>query len=209
MSTFGEHSEVETTGRKAAVTAPGQQFYSFASRFNRDESDQLDSHISHHLVQSADPALSLALLTCMDARLDISGSLGIALGDAHILRNAGGRVTEDVIRSLHISVNLMHVREIGILHHTNCGLSGTDNDTLAQRTGIASIDFLPFQKFRDSLSQDIAEVLRAKILPTGGIVWGAVYSLGSEQISLVHMPTEVNNPRHAGSRRGNEVSNPS
>src|SRR5215472_1623317 len=147
----------------------------FVSRLAREETHQLESHDMRMPVPSSDPALSLAVLTCMDARLDIAGKLGIAIGDAHILRNAGGRVTDDVIRSLHLSVNLMNVREIGILHHTNCGLRGTDNDTLAQRTGIKSIDFLPFKTFKDSLSADVAKVVKADILPTGGMVWGAVY----------------------------------
>ncbi len=205
MSTSGAATELGTAERSdtpAAADRPGASVGRFVSRLARDETDQLESHDPRIPVPSSDPALSLALLTCMDARLDIPGRLGIAIGDAHILRNAGGRVTEDVVRSLHLSVSLMNVSEIGILHHTNCGLRGTDNDTLARRTGVKSIDFLPFKSFRDSLSADVAEVLRAGILPTGGVVWGAVYSLGTEQISVIHGPIEVTNPRHVRSRRG-------
>jgi carbonic anhydrase len=143
----------------------------------------------------SNPALSLAILTCMDARLDIWGRLGISSGDAHILRNAGGRVTPDVIRSLHLSVGLMNVREIGILHHTNCGLEGTDNESLAKRIGVSTIDFLPFQSFHDSLRADMEEVLKAGVLPAGGIVWGGVYTLGAEKIKLVHGPVEVTQAR--------------
>jgi carbonic anhydrase len=160
----------------------------FASRFVRAVGDPTDWLDDPAPLSSANPALSLAVVTCMDARLDLGTRLGIAIGDAHILRNAGGRVTPDVIRSLHLSVNLMNVREVGILHHTCCSLWGTDNDTLARRTGVDSIDFLPFQSVRDSLSADVATVLHEEILPAGGIVWGAVYSLASERISVVRGP---------------------
>jgi carbonic anhydrase len=163
----------------------------FVSRLTRDESEQASWPHAELSLPKGDPLLSLAVLTCMDARLDLSGRLGISVGDAHILRNAGGRVTSDVIRSLHISVKLMNVREIGIVHHTNCGLGGTDNDTLAQRTGIDSIDFLPFRSFDESLSSDVSAILRAGILPAGGVVWGAVYSLGTERVRVVHGPVAV------------------
>lgn len=63
----------------------------------------------------------VAIVTCMDSRLHVAHALGLALGDAHILRNAGGRVTEDMIRSLVISQQQMGTREIVVLHHTDCG----------------------------------------------------------------------------------------
>lgn len=166
----------------------------FVSRLARGESDQADWRDAQVPLPGSNPLLSLALLTCMDARLDLGNRLGISVGDAHILRNAGGRVTPDVIRSLHISVKLMKVREIGILHHTSCGLGGTDNQTLARRTGVRGIDFLPFQSFDDSLGSDVNAILNAGILPVGGVIWGAVYSLGSERISVVTGPVEVAGP---------------
>ena len=67
------------------------------------------------------PKTRVAIVTCMDSRLHVAQALGLALGDAHILRNAGGRVTEDMIRSLVISQQQMGTREIVVLHHTDCG----------------------------------------------------------------------------------------
>jgi carbonic anhydrase len=138
-----------------------------------------------------DPVLRLAIVSCMDARLDLHGALKITIGDAHILRNAGGRVTPDVVRSLHLSVKDMKVREIGIVHHTGCRLEGTDNDTLAGRIGVAGIDFLPFQSLDDSLAADVEAVIRARVLPPRGIVWGAVYRLELGTVSVLHGPFVV------------------
>jgi carbonic anhydrase len=167
---------------------------SFVSRLAGDENGQ-DWRDTLGPLPSSNPGLSLAIVTCMDARLDPQSRLGIAVGDAHILRNAGGRVTADVIRSLHLSVGLMNVREIGILHHTGCGLEGVDNLTLETRTGARGIDFLAFQDLRHSVSTDVNELLRAGILPTGGIVWGAVYSLGTHQAYVIRGPITVTERR--------------
>src|SRR4051795_5578100 len=68
------------------------------------------------------PAKHLAVVACMDARLDVHGLLGLARGDAHVIRNAGGVVTDDAIRSLVISQRLLATREIVLIHHTDCGM---------------------------------------------------------------------------------------
>ncbi len=209
MSRGGADDEPSTArGPETLVAAAGQRplTASFVSRLPPDNGDQLENRDITTPVPSGDPALGLAIVTCMDARLDLGSRLGITIGDAHILRNAGGRVTPDVIRSLHLSVKLMNVREIGILHHTNCGLGGTDNDTLARRTGIDSIDFLPFQRPQDSASADVTEVLRAGILPVGGIVWGAVYRLDVDQIGVVRGPVAVTRPWRGGPDRANNYT---
>ena len=73
------------------------------------------------------PKTRVAIVTCMDSRLHVAQALGLALGDAHILRNAGGRVTEDMIRSLVISQQQMGTREIVVLHHTDCGAHSLDH----------------------------------------------------------------------------------
>jgi carbonic anhydrase len=158
----------------------------FMTRLGLGAGDREQQHYDSWLsLPAADPRLGLAILTCMDARLDINSALQIYTGDAHILRNAGGRVTPDVLRSLHLSVGLMNVREIGIVHHTDCGLEGVDNDTLAGRTGVTGIDFLPFQSVYDSLVADVNAVVHAGILPAQGIVWGAVYQLRARRVSLL------------------------
>lgn len=75
------------------------------------------------------PRLQLAIVTCMDSRLDVFAMLGLELGDAHVLRNAGGVVTDDVIRSVAISQRFLNTREIILIHHTDCGaLTFTDDE---------------------------------------------------------------------------------
>jgi carbonic anhydrase len=80
----------------------------------------------------APPALKLAVVTCMDARLDPARALGLADGDAHVIRNAGGVVTDDVIRSLSISQHHLGTREIMLLHHTRCGMQTFSDEEFAQ-----------------------------------------------------------------------------
>jgi carbonic anhydrase len=76
------------------------------------------------------PALHLAVVACMDSRLDVQAALGLAVGDAHVIRNAGGIVTDDVIRSLVISQRLLGTREIVLIHHTDCGMAKFTDDGL-------------------------------------------------------------------------------
>jgi len=96
---------------------------------------------------SAAPTRHLVVVTCMDARLDLFRLLGLEIGDAHILRNAGGRVTDDVLRSLTLSNHWLGTREVVVIHHTGCGLFGVHNDEIHARvhdaTGAdaSSIDF--------------------------------------------------------------------
>ncbi len=85
------------------------------------------------------PARKVAVVACMDSRMPLFGLLGLEVGDAHVIRNAGGVITEDTIRSLTISQHLLGTREIVLVHHTDCGLSSTDDvsfsDLVAQATG--------------------------------------------------------------------------
>ncbi len=77
------------------------------------------------------PARKVAVVACMDSRMPLFGLLGLNVGDAHVIRNAGGVITEDVIRSLTISQHLLGTREIVLVHHTDCGLSSTDDVTFS------------------------------------------------------------------------------
>jgi carbonic anhydrase len=106
------------------------------------------------------PRRQLAIVACMDSRMDIFEMLGLAHGDAHIIRNAGGVVTDDVIRSLVLSQRLLETREIILLHHTDCGLEKVVGDSLTEEieaeTGIRpswSIESFkdPFQDVRQSI----------------------------------------------------------
>lgn len=74
------------------------------------------------------PKLRLAVVACMDSRLDLFGALGLDIGDAHLLRNAGGMVTDDMLRSLALSQRSLGTREIVVIHHTECGMNGLDDD---------------------------------------------------------------------------------
>ena len=78
--------------------------------------------------RSAQPAKAVAIVACMDARFHVSKILGLEEGDAHILRNAGGVITDDVIRSLAVSQRLLGTREIMVIHHTGCGMTGFSDD---------------------------------------------------------------------------------
>lgn len=82
---------------------------------------------------SARPGRRLAVVSCMDARMDLFATLGLQTGDAHVIRNAGGIVTEDVIRSLCLSQRLLGTREIVLVHHTDCGLEGVSDGEFAAR----------------------------------------------------------------------------
>lgn len=96
--------------------------------------DELVAHNAEYVAQFADHDLSLhprrhlAIVACMDSRMDIFQMLGLAHGDAHVIRNAGGVVTDDVIRSLVLSQRLLGTREIILVHHTNCGLQTVTED---------------------------------------------------------------------------------
>lgn len=81
-------------------------------------------------VRGTEPAKRLAVLTCMDSRLDLFGALGLELGDAHLIRNAGGLATEDAVRSLLLSQQLLGTREVMVVHHTRCGLEHPDEAAL-------------------------------------------------------------------------------
>ena len=85
------------------------------------------------------PARAVAVVACMDSRIPLFGVLGLEIGDAHVIRNAGGVITEDVIRSLTISQHALGTREIVLVHHTECGLQSTDDisfaDTVERATG--------------------------------------------------------------------------
>ena len=96
--------------------------------------DELLANNEAHIAEFADkdlalrPRRHLAIVACMDSRMDIFQMLGLAHGDAHVIRNAGGVVTDDVIRSLVLSQRLLDTREIILLHHTNCGLQAITED---------------------------------------------------------------------------------
>jgi carbonic anhydrase len=128
------------------------------------------------------PSLHLAIVTCMDSRLDVFAALGLEGGQAHILRNAGGVITDDVIRSLAISQRRLGTTEVTLIHHTDCGLALITDDgfraELQQATGMAP----PFaiESFSDvdaDVRQSIARVRHSPFLLHRDHVRGFVYDV--------------------------------
>lgn len=117
----------------------------------------------------------------MDSRIDAIRMFGLERGDAHIVRNAGGRA-RDALRSLALSQEAMGTRHIVVVHHTDCGLLGASNAALSARFAARSvdasgIDFLPFEDLDDSVRQDMAELRASRlVLPDAGID-GFVYDV--------------------------------
>src|SRR5581483_7272150 len=115
------------------------------------------------------PGRKVAVLTCMDARLDPAKFLGLQEGDAHVIRNAGGRADEDAIRSLVISYKLLGTREFLVIHHVDCGMLTFSNEDLRRKlredlgADASNVDFLPFRDLDQSVRDDVA-TLRASPL---------------------------------------------
>ena len=136
------------------------------------------------------PAKPVAVLACMDARLDVHKILGIEEGDAHVIRNAGGVATEDAIRSLVISQRLLGTQEIMLIHHTDCGmLTFKDDDVKAQiesEVGIRpSFALEAFDHLEGDVKQSIARILASPFIPVKTSVRGFVYDVKTGRLSEV------------------------
>jgi carbonic anhydrase len=136
------------------------------------------------------PAKSLAVLACMDARLDVYRLLGLQAGDAHVIRNAGGVVTDDAIRSLTISQRVLGTTEIVLVHHTDCGmLTFTDDGFRAdvQRdTGIKP-HWSPeaFADLEEDVRQSIARIKASPFVPSKDSVRGFIFDVGTGKLTEV------------------------
>ena len=139
----------------------------------------------------APPARRLAVLTCMDARLRPYALLNLSPGDAHVLRNAGGRVTEDAVRSLIVSTHQLGTRTILVVQHTGCGMIGLSNealhDELAAGTGAdaSHVDFLPITDLRASVRGDVEQIRANPFLPPDLEVSGCVYDVATGLLTPV------------------------
>jgi len=156
------------------------------------------------------PARGFAILTCMDARIDPAKLAGLAEGDAHVIRNAGGRASDDAIRSLVISHKLLGTNEWFVIHHTNCGmLLFTDDvmrDLLAQSLATASfdgtrwkdpaggggsragdfIDWLAFKDLADSVVIDVERIRQHPLVPRSIPIYGYIYEVTTGR--LIEVP---------------------
>jgi carbonic anhydrase len=130
---------------------------------------------------SREPSRRLAVVTCMDARIDVFGVFGLHLGEAHVIRNAGGRVTEDVLRSLALSTVMLGVDTVALVQHTGCGLEGVTESELAARTG-ADLDFLTFDDHADALERDVAQLAATSYLTEVQLIAGLLYDLETGEV---------------------------
>jgi carbonic anhydrase len=130
------------------------------------------------------PRRQLAIVTCMDSRLDVFGTLGLRDGEAHVLRNAGGVITDDVIRSLAVSQRRLGTREVMLIHHTDCGMQALSDDgfraELQEATGVApAFAIESFSDLDADVRQSVQRVRRSVFLPHRDTVRGFVYDVDS------------------------------
>jgi carbonic anhydrase len=133
------------------------------------------------------PAKKVAILACMDARLDPARVLGLSEGDAHVIRNAGGAVTDDAIRSLALSQHLLGTEEIILIQHTDCGMQKLSEDEVTARLEDHAGEPLPFkvQTFQDleqNLRESVAALKASRFLLKTDSVRGFVYEVDSGRL---------------------------
>jgi carbonic anhydrase len=136
------------------------------------------------------PAKKLAVVACMDARLNVHKILGLKEGDAHVIRNAGGVVTDDAIRSLTISQRLLGTEEIVLIHHTDCGmLTFADDDVkrqIQQETGVKPPFALEaFEDLEEDIRQSISRIRSSPFLLAKDDVRGFIYEVESGRLREV------------------------
>ena len=137
-----------------------------------------------------EPAQKLAVLTCMDARLDIHKLLGLRPGDAHVIRNAGGRVSDDVVRSLALSQAFLGTKEVMVIHHTGCAMGTRTDDEFAEGVRAAAgsrpaFPLLSFADERQAVLDDVALLRSSEFLAHRDQVRGFLYDIGREQLEEV------------------------
>lgn len=177
------------------MTAPASDDFS-------PSTDELVGNNEKFVTQFADhglplaPRRHLAVVACMDSRMDIFQMLGLAHGDAHIIRNAGGVVTDDVVRSLVLSQRLLDTKEIVLIHHTDCGLQKVDESAfyaeLAAESGLKP--WWSLEAFRDpydDVRQSIGRLLHSPFIKYKDHVRGFVYDVDNGRLNEV-----TADPRH-------------
>ncbi len=161
------------------------------------------------------PARQFAILTCMDARLDPAQYAGLSEGDAHVIRNAGGRASDDAIRSLVISHKLLGTKEWFVIHHTDCGMELFTDDIirglLSKSLKTATIDekgwrnvqeeggsdeasfisFLTIKNLENSVTEDVQRIKNHSLVPKDIPVYGYIYDVRSGQLIEVPEATEA------------------
>ncbi|MGH0032554.1 MAG: beta-class carbonic anhydrase [Myxococcota bacterium] len=136
------------------------------------------------------PAKHLAVVACMDSRIDVHGVLGLGNGDAHVIRNAGGIVTDDVIRSLALSQKLLGTREVLLIHHTDCGMMTFEEtqmiDDMEQETGRRPPFALgAFKDLDADVRESILRIRESPFLHRSTSVRGFVYDVDTGRLREV------------------------
>jgi len=135
-------------------------------------------------VTDARPGRQLAVVTCMDARIDVFAVLGLHLGEAHVIRNAGGRVTADVLRSLALSSHVLGVDTVVVMQHTKCGLAGVRDEELRQVIGV-DFEFLAIDDHAAALQEDVDTLAATPYLAPLQVIAGFIYDVESGEIDDV------------------------
>ena len=149
-----------------------------------------------HLALPVRPARQLTVITCMDARLDVYAVLGLELGDVHVIRTAGGRVTDDVLRSLTLSTHLLGSYQVAVITHTRCGLCDPDG-TLPERldtllgTAHEPEQWLAFSDPRTTAREDAQRLLTWPDRPDGLVVAAYVVDVDTGALDRVLPATEA------------------
>jgi carbonic anhydrase len=136
------------------------------------------------------PAKGVAVVACMDARLNVYGMLGLQEGDAHVISNAGGVITDDEIRSLAISQRLLGTREIILIHHTDCGMLTFSDDELKRQIqdDVGVKPHFPMESFADlegDVRQSIARIQASPFIPYKHTVRGFIYEVETGRLREV------------------------
>ncbi len=137
------------------------------------------------------PSRHVAVITCMDARLHPEKFLGLQEGEAHMIRNAGGRASDDAIRSLVISQQLLGTNEVVVIHHEDCGMLTFTNEQLREkvqkdlRASAAGVDFLPFTNLEQSVRDDVARLRSSPLIAKGIPIGGYVYDVHTGRLTEV------------------------
>ena len=136
------------------------------------------------------PRLRMAVIACMDSRLDLFGALGLSVGDAHLIRNAGGLPTDDVLRSLALSQRYLGTRQVALIHHTDCGMEGFD-DAAFRATLEAEVGEQPpwdvpgFTDIRARTRRSVEVVRACGWLPYRDDVRGFIFDIASGQLNEI------------------------
>lgn len=180
-------------GQTAAMT----EFHPSADELLDNNRRYAEHFADHGLALS--PQRHLAIVACMDSRMDMFEMLGLGHGDAHVIRNAGGVVTDDVVRSLVLSQRLLGTREVLLIHHTDCGLQKVTDDELKDAIE-AEVGIRPawaLESFRDpydDVRQSMARLHTNPFLPCTDHIRGFVYDVDTG--ALVEVDPD---PRHSPS----------